>query len=46
MNIGDNCASDQGSTDVDKVPELTSDEEGRPMHNLCEPERYDLSTGC
>ena len=39
------CVSDQGSADVDEVPDLTSDEEGRPMRNLCEPERYDPSTG-
>ena len=44
-NIGNNCMSDQGSVEVDEVPELTSDEEGRPIHSSRELERYDSSTG-
>ena len=37
---------DHGSVEVDKVPELASDEEGRPIRSSREPERYDPSTGC
>ena len=44
-NMGDNCVSNQGSADVEKVLELTYNEEGRPMYNLREPERYEPTTG-
>ena len=44
-NIDNNCMSDQGSVEVDEVPELTSDEEGRPIRSSRKPERYDPSTG-